>query len=143
MNHDFMATEKYAVFFRAPLKMRHWRQIFGKATIAENFQWCKDEGTEIIIVPFADPDNCIRFNVEAFWQWHFVNGFDDGDEIVIDFVRNDDFRSDAWLKELFDLKESDIHSPGTYCRARINPSQRSFRYDEVTEVPVEFPKVSP
>jgi all-trans-8'-apo-beta-carotenal 15,15'-oxygenase len=143
MNHDFIVSEKYAVFFRAPLKMRHWRQIFGRASVADNFVWCEDEGTEVIIVPLAKPKECIRFQVPAFWQWHFVNAYDDGDEIVVDFVRNDDFRSDKWLKDLFALKESDIHSPGLYSRARINPHTQSFKCDTVTSVPVEFPKVSP
>jgi all-trans-8'-apo-beta-carotenal 15,15'-oxygenase len=143
MNHDFMATDRYAVFFRAPLKMRHWRQIFGKGTVAENLAWQADEGTEIIIIPFANPKATVRFNVPAFWQWHFINGFDDGDDIVIDFIRNDDFRSDKWLKEMFELKETDIHSPGLYCRARINPVNQTFHCDTITDTPIEFPKVSP
>ena len=142
MLHDFIVTNRYAIFLVSPIRLQNLRFILGRGTLAENFTWCPELGTEVICIPLDSPDNVTRYQIEPFYQWHFANAFDRKDEVIIDFVRFEDFELVGWRADL----ESDtrgLTAFGELGRARLNPSAKSFSYEPLAEHSVEFPSVNP
>lgn len=142
MIHDFIATERHLVFFAPPLRLKVLRQLLGQGTYSENLAWRPELGTEVLVIPIDEPERLNRFTVEPFFQWHFANAFERGEEIVIDYVRYPDFSTNVWLKEA-PWGGSGLEALGRYHRAVLSPREGRFRSEELWEVSCEFPRVSP
>ena len=98
MVHDFIVTEKHIVFLIPPVRIRVVKALFGVAGLTDYLQWDPALGTEIVVIPIDDPSAVIRYKTEPFYQWHFANAFERGDDIVIDVVRYPDFRTNDWIQ---------------------------------------------
>jgi len=141
--HDFIATEKHLVFFCAPVRLRLARLLAGIGSFNENLVWEPEHGTEIVIVPLASPDRPIRFTVPAFFQWHFVNAWDEPDgTIVVDLIPYDDFETNAWFgRAPFDPP---VAPPASrYSRARIDPRTKRMDMQVLRHTSFEFPAIHP
>jgi carotenoid cleavage dioxygenase len=80
--HDLQITENYVVIFYAPAF--HSREA---AMRGENpFQWEPELGTKILAIPRDGVSPIVRYESEAFFSWHFCNGFEQGGKIIIDYV---------------------------------------------------------
>jgi all-trans-8'-apo-beta-carotenal 15,15'-oxygenase len=142
MIHDFIATERHLVFFAPPLRLQIFRQLLGRGSFSENLRWQPTEGTEVLIIPIDYPAQVQRLAVPAFYQWHFANGFDQGTDIIIHYVRYPDFNSNTWMREVLDGPASTVLG-GQLHRAVLNPSQATLRDERVLNtVGVEFPRVA-
>lgn len=138
MVHDFIATERHLVFIVGPAKLSAWKAILGIGALGQAFDWVPLEGTHIVVVPLANPDHVKEFRVAPFWVWHFVNAFEDGDDVVVDLLRHENFSA-------FQAPSSAGPAHGTpdLQRYRID-ARRSRCIDErLWEGPVEFPSVHP
>lgn len=136
--HDFAATETHLVFFISPVRiniMRHMLQLGG---FGELFDWRPREGTDVLVVPLAAPEEAVRFTVDPFFQWHFANAFHHGDEIVIDYVR---FADLAPLKELRSEDSSAPFRDARCHRAFVDPTRKTFRSEPLSDNGCEFPRV--
>jgi len=131
MVHDFIATPKHLVFFVSPLVMNVGSFFLGRKGFASSLDWKPERGTEIIVVPIDDPEHATRFQAEPFYQWHFGNAWEEGDTIVVDFIRYDDFQSSARLGQLARLERSPAPIfRGTFWRAWVEPKRKAFRAEE-------------
>ena len=142
MLHDFIATEKHIVFFISPLRLRIARQLLGVASLANNFAWHAESGTEVIVIPIDDPTRVTRFTTEAFFQWHFCNAYERGGEIVVDLVRYPDCNADRLLAHLFDTPGK-IPVDGQLCRLVVNAAQRKVSVEPFPVPACEFPRIAP
>ena len=80
--HDLQITENYVVIFYAPTY-----HSVEKAMKGENpFMWEPELGTRIIAIPRDGSGDNIVFETDAFFSWHFCNGFEQGGKIIIDYV---------------------------------------------------------
>lgn len=141
MIHDFIATETHLVFFAPPLRMRLPRLLLGLESYSEALQWKPEAGTEVIVVPIDRPEAVVRFTVDAFYQWHFANAHSrSATELVVDFVKLPDFRSNAWLGQLV-REVPDSKWDGTLHRATLDLSARTMRTEQRWDAPCEFPRV--
>lgn len=137
MLHDFIATERHLVFFVAPACLDRVRGLLRLGDLPSWWEWRAQEGTEVIVVPLDAPTRPIRFEVGAFWQWHFANAYEDGDTIVVDLVRYDDFST---LRQL--SRPGFTIDAGRLCRVRVEPRARRLSAPEpLTTLPCEFPVV--
>jgi len=141
--HDFIATAKHLVFFCAPVRLRLARLLAGIGTFDENLVWEPEHGTEIIVVPLDAPDRPVRFTVPSFFQWHFVNAWDERDgTIVVDFLPYDDFTTNAWFgRAPYDPPTAP--PPSRYSRARLQPASRTMNVEVLSESSLEFPAIHP
>jgi all-trans-8'-apo-beta-carotenal 15,15'-oxygenase len=142
MIHDFIATEKHLVFFAPPLRFNPLRLLFGIDTVSDAMHWTPEQGTDVIVVPLDDPKHVTRFTIDAFYQWHFLNGYERGNEIVVDVVRYPDFSSNHWIGELIQPH------PGAYLsaelwRVTLDPGARRATSEPRWAHPCEFPRVAP
>ncbi|MCB1097585.1 MAG: carotenoid oxygenase family protein [Verrucomicrobiae bacterium] len=137
MMHDFIATENHLVFFIAPVKLQILRALLGSNNLEKLFQFDPDSGTEIVIVPTSSPAEQVRFQVDAFWQWHFAGAYEQGSGIVVDFVKHPDFGS---LGELGQTQRSGL---GRLTRAFIDPATRTMREEPLWDCACEYPRIDP
>ncbi|MEH6635639.1 MAG: carotenoid oxygenase family protein [Halioglobus sp.] len=80
--HDLQITENYIIIFYAPAF-----HSVEKAMKGENpFMWEPESGTTIIAIPRDGSGKNVVFETEAFFSWHFCNGFERGGKIIIDYI---------------------------------------------------------
>ena len=143
MIHDFAATPRHLVFFAPPLRLRAAELVAGRISYGDALEWRPEHGTEVIVVPIADPGAAIRFETEPMFHWHVANAFERGDEIVVDFVHYRDFGTNRWLASLLTGDPWRGVRHGQLARATIAPAARELRLEARGDCSVEFPRVAP
>jgi len=138
MIHDFIATDRHLIFVIGPAKLVMWRAVLALGDMSKYFKWDPSAGTQVIVVPLAEPERITRFSVDAFWVWHFVNAFEDGEHIAVDLCRHDDFSAFAAPSSA----GPEQGQPSLY-RYKIHPIRRTMKGDCLWNTPIEFPSVHP
>jgi carotenoid cleavage dioxygenase-like enzyme len=141
--HDFVATDNHLVFFAPPLRFNPLRVLFGLDTLDGAMRWMPEQGTDVIVVPIDEPERVTRFTIDAFWQWHFLNGYGRGNEIVVDVVRFPDFESDRWFGALIEPHPMSLYVAGELWRVALDPGSRRGASEPRWAHPCEFPRVAP
>jgi carotenoid cleavage dioxygenase len=80
--HDLQITENYVVIFYAPAFHSMEKAMKGE----DPFLWEPDLGTRIVVIPRDGNGENKIFETDAFFSWHFCNGFERDGKIVIDYV---------------------------------------------------------
>ncbi len=142
MLHDFIATEKHLVFFVPPVKINVLPVLLGMKAPGEAMQWRPAEGTTVLVIPIEAPDQYKSFKVEAFFQYHFMNAYEQGEEIIVDFVRVMDFES-AFKGHNVEERANHFKTAGRLHRAIVNPRSSTVRLEQRWSQPCEFPQVAP
>lgn len=141
MVHDFIVTDRQLIFFAPPLRLRLFRLLAGLESYSESLTWRPEEGTEVIVVPIDAPTEILRFTTEPFYQWHFANASQAGNELVVDYVRYEDFASNRTLRDLV-LGRMERPLEGKLHRARIDLEKKTLRTEQRMDIPCEFPQVA-
>jgi len=134
MLHDFVATERHLVWFVSPIKLDLARFALGLATFDRLFRWDASLATEVIVMPIDAPSEVRRFEVPAFFQWHFANAFEREGEIVVDYVRY------ANMDSFHEIGRT-AAAKGALHRAVIDA--HGLRSEETSSLACEFPLVHP
>jgi all-trans-8'-apo-beta-carotenal 15,15'-oxygenase len=140
--HDFIVTKKHAVFFCPPVRLRLGRLLAGIGSFDSNLAWEPQHGTEVIVVPLATPEQPVRFTVPSFFQWHFVNAWEDGDTLVVDYLPYDDFETNDWFGRA-PYEPARQPPPSRYARARLDLASRRMSVEVLSEASVDFPAIHP
>ncbi|MEH6581037.1 MAG: carotenoid oxygenase family protein [Halioglobus sp.] len=80
--HDLQITENYVVIFYAPGFHNMEKAMKGE----DPFEWEPELGTRIIAIPRDGSGKNLEFETDAFFSWHFCNGFEQDGKIIIDYV---------------------------------------------------------
>lgn len=142
MVHDFMPTETHLVFFVPPIRFRLLPMLAGTRAPLQAMQWRAQEGTTVIVVPIDAPERYRTFEVEPFFQYHFLNAYDHGGDIVVDFIRVMDFES-AFKGHNTDERSVKATTEGRLFRAIVQPAQGRVQLEQRWGEPCEFPQVAP
>jgi len=126
MIHDFVLTERYLVLAAGPAVF----DIQAARAGGSMLQWRPNLGMRIALVPL-DGGDILWLQTDAFFVFDFANGFERGQQIVIDYVHYD----------AFDLGAS-AAQPSTFRRLVIDLAQRSVRIDQLHDADVEFPRIN-
>jgi all-trans-8'-apo-beta-carotenal 15,15'-oxygenase len=144
MLHDFIATDTHLIFFVSPVRIDVPRMLLSIGNFDKLFRWRPEVGTEVICVPIDAPDRPVRFQADAFYQWHFANAFtQDANTLVVDYVRYRGFDSFHQFGEL--LESGSIPGRvdvGTYHRATIDLAKKQLRSEPLSDRSCEFPTVA-
>ncbi len=143
MIHDFIATEKHLVFFSPPIYFNPLRLLFGVDTLSSAMRWKPELGTEVIVVPIDDPQHWTCFTIDPFFQWHFLNAYERGNEIVVDVVRFPNFDSNKWFGALIKPHPMSSYVAGELWRVTLDLSLRRATNQPLWSHPCEFPRVAP
>jgi carotenoid cleavage dioxygenase-like enzyme len=129
--HDLQITDNYVVIFYAPAF-----HSVEKAMKGENpFMWEPELGTKIIAIPRSGRGDNIVFETDAFFSWHFCNGFERDGKIVIDYV---------WIKSIPFTQDQGTgveKQPRRMHRMTLDPVTKRVEDEEFSTVFCEFSRV--
>ena len=104
--HDFALTDKRMVFFVSPLAMKGLiPHALGLTTFDPALAYVPEEGLRIVIVRLVDFVVERTIDIEPFFVAHFGNAWEEGDDLVVDLVRFEDFGVDNAMRDI-------LHSRG-------------------------------
>ncbi len=127
--HDCLLTERSFVLVVAPLVFDLQAIMRGKPA----FRYEAERGTEIIIIDRADvckPPQRIR--TDGFYFWHYLNGYETGDLLLIDVIVHASLESSI-----------DPHgTPPALVRLEVDRLAGTCRFDRRDERYIELPRVA-
>lgn len=138
MVHDFIATEKHLVFIIGPAKLVLWRAALAIGDVTQYLRWDPEAGALIVVVPLAEPQNAVKFTVDAFWVWHFANAFENGAHVVVDFCWHQTCGAFAAPSST-----NAQHCVPQLRRLSIDPARKTLDEETLWAAPSEFPSVHP
>jgi all-trans-8'-apo-beta-carotenal 15,15'-oxygenase len=93
MNHDFVLTPGYLAFCIGPILVSPLKFILGFSSFDGALTWDGTRPTLILLIP-RDGRGKPRFiETDAFFQFHFANGFEEDGALVLDLARYPDYET--------------------------------------------------
>lgn len=140
--HDFFVSDRHIILNLQPAKKSIFRYLFGKASFAESLRWEPEEGNLILVLSREGGTEPIRLMTEASWMWHSLNAYEEGDEIIAEFVgyKNPDhfIGSDPALYAIMSGRVERNSYPGAVRRYVINPKRKTVRQEILDRGTHEF-----
>lgn len=87
MNHDFVLTARYLVFCLGPILVHPLKFLLGFKNFDGALRWEGSRPTLILLVPRDGRGEPRRIETDAFFQFHFANGFEEDGALVLDLAR--------------------------------------------------------
>ncbi|WP_434047480.1 MULTISPECIES: carotenoid oxygenase family protein [Sorangium] len=143
MLHDFCATRRHLVFFVSPAVIRTARALLQWGSFDSWVRFEPRRGTEVIVVDIDDVSRVRRFSVEPFFQWHFANAHDDGEDLVVDLVRYPGLDTLGAIGKDPDRPESASIEGGVLVRHRVRAAREQLVAEDLGGVMGEFPRCDP
>lgn len=141
--HDFIVTDRHAVFLGSPIRLDWSALMLRRRTISDSLTWRPELGTSVLVVPLDEPARAIRFETEAIMLFHFVNAFERGGDIVLDFVRYPDFARPQRVTDEIMRGSPSTDSESRLTRAVIELRRRVMSVERLWSRTCEFPVVAP
>ncbi|RHY43099.1 hypothetical protein DYB26_004507 [Aphanomyces astaci] len=132
--HSFSSTTKYLVLTTPPAFLNGLKVLY-EHSYSQALTWQREKQCLFYVVDRATMTHVATFeSTDAFFFFHSVNAFDDGDDIVLDMIHHTDMDIIHRLNVRTILEGSALTAPSRLAR---------FRLRAVTSHPLEPPKASP
>jgi len=132
MMHDFVVTATKVVLFDLPAVFDMDAMLSG----GEGIRWEPDHGARIGVLERGAPGDTVAWiDVDPFWVFHFLNGHDDGEGIVVTGCRAERLNTSFGEHALAEPVHPHLH------RWRIDPVAGVVKDEPLGDDPVDFPRV--
>lgn len=136
--HDFALSDKYAIFFLGSIVFGNMLPVvLGTKTISDQVTFDESIAMQIVVVDLDTLTEVRRFETDPGAIIHFGNAFEDGDEIVIDGMYQENFEANETLSDIFN--PDGRFGGGFYRRYHLNMKTGALRSEQVTDTESEFP----
>ena len=136
--HDFALSDKYAIFFLGSIVFGNMLPvILGSRTISEQVRFDDDIAMQIVVVDLHTFKEVQRFETTPGAIIHFGNAFEQGDEVIVDGMFQDNFEANDTLADVFN--RAGRFGGGWYRRYRLNMKTGDLHTEQVSDVESEFP----
>lgn len=88
--HSFAITQRYVVLVVYPFVVNPLSLLLRDRPFIENFRWCPERGTRIVLMDLADGGITGVYETDPFFAFHHINAYDDADSVVLDISAYDD-----------------------------------------------------
>jgi beta,beta-carotene 9',10'-dioxygenase len=142
--HSFASTERYAIVTEYPLVVRPLDILFSQKAFVDNYRWQPERGTRIHVMRKSDGVIVARYEAAAFFAFHHVNAFEEGDTIVLDISAYpdasviDDLRMDRLL-----AGPRSSFAGATLRRYRLEPGRETCDFETIADDATELPRLNP
>jgi beta,beta-carotene 9',10'-dioxygenase len=139
--HSFAITEHYVVLVEFPLTVNPISLVLSGKPFIDNYRWNPEAGTRFIVMDLRNGRVRGVFRGDAFFAFHHINAYEEGDEIVLDMCSYadaqviDDLRLDA-------LRREDPVSPSYPTRYRVDLASGTVGSQRLADEPLELPRIS-
>jgi carotenoid cleavage dioxygenase-like enzyme len=134
MMHDFVCTTGHVVFFDLPA-------VFDINAISDGrsmIRWEPDNGARIGVMPRNGNNDDIRwFELDPFFVFHFLNGWDDGDTVVVDGCRSPRMPTSFGDDDVFDEPVAPHLT-----RWRLNLASGKVTTEQLDDRGADFPRLN-
>ena len=102
--HSFGMSDRYFIIAEYPLVVQSLKLVFRLRPFIENFQWKENKGSRFIIIDRKDGQVKANIKTSAFFSFHHVNAYEEGDELVVDLAtyENADIVQSYYINRLSD-----------------------------------------
>jgi len=133
MMHDFVATERHVIFFDLPAVFDLDAMMSGGTSIS----WQPEHGARIGVMPRdGSNDDVVWFELDPFFVFHFLNGWDDGDNVVVDGCRA------THMPVAFGKDELVEPAPPVLHRWTMNLADATVTETQLDDRPGDFPRIN-
>lgn len=116
--HDFAITEHYAVFFVSPLRIANpLKVVAGVSSISDELTYFPEDNVQGLVISLDTMEVVRRFECPSFVAIHYGNCWEEGNELVINLTRFEDWQVGENLKDLW---AEPNESGGRYWEYRLN-----------------------
>ncbi|QRV14272.1 carotenoid oxygenase family protein [Haloterrigena salifodinae] len=137
--HSFGLTDRYVILVEFPFVVDPLEFLVRDRPFIENYEWVPDRGTRFLVIERATGEVVSTHKTDAFFAFHHVNAFEDGDDLVVDVVAYDDASivEDLYLEAI----RSEGYSPdgGRLDRFRLG---ETVSRETLYEGPIELPGIN-
>ncbi|AFY70034.1 Carotenoid oxygenase [Thalassoporum mexicanum PCC 7367] len=142
--HDFVLAGKYLLFCIPPVRLDVLPVLLKTKSYSESLRWQPQQGTQILVVDRNNLEIVSRSQVDAWYQWHFGNGYTDRDgNIMFDLVRYDDLATNQYLQEVI-TGNPQTKAVGELWQGRLQPETgKMLTMQRVSDRICEFPRINP
>lgn len=88
--HSFGMSKRYFIIAEFPMVVQSLKFVFRLRPFIENFKWKGKQGSRFFIIDRKDGQLKATIKTDAFFSFHHVNAFEDGDDLVVDMVNYKD-----------------------------------------------------
>lgn len=128
MNHDFVLTKNYLIFFDGPAIF----DLKGLASGDNLLQWRPERKMQIRII-HRKTDQMTVIEEDAYFVFHFANGFEEDDQIIIDYIRHESLSLGVALE---------TKRPPQLYRATIDLFNKTIDHKLLLNYTAEFPRIN-
>jgi len=138
--HSFGMSQKYLIIAEFPLTVYPLKLLFQLKPFIENYKWKPEKGTTFYVMDRQSGELAGKYKTDAFFAFHHINAFEQGNELVLDLDAYDDAEiiNSFYLNRLED--ETMIMPAGHLKRFRIDLTKKDsvtsgLLSDEIIEMP--------
>jgi carotenoid cleavage dioxygenase-like enzyme len=139
--HSFAISERHLVHTEQPYVVNPLKLATGGRPFIENFEWQPKRGTRFHVVDRRSGEVRGVFRTDAFFTFHHVNAFDDGDAVVVDLCAYDD----PEIVDALFLDRVRGERPRTPVaelrRYRIDLAGGAVTMERLSDEPLELPRI--
>jgi beta,beta-carotene 9',10'-dioxygenase len=138
--HSFGMTERFAILAEFPLLLNPLELATGRRSFIESYHWRPERGTRFLVIDRHSGGVHSTATADAFFCFHHVNAWEEGDDVVLDLVAYDDA---GVIDDLYiDRLRSGSTPPRTQLRRyRIAPSSERAEGEVLLDRAVELPRI--
>jgi all-trans-8'-apo-beta-carotenal 15,15'-oxygenase len=145
--HDFFVSERHIIVNLPPIQLKIVDYILGQTSILGSMSWQPEQGNIILVFDRGSNAAPVQLETESSWMWHSLNAYENGDEIIADFVgyQNPDhiIGEDPALIAIMSGREGQYNYAGEIRRYIINPNRKKIRHEVLDKGSYEFPFINP
>jgi carotenoid cleavage dioxygenase-like enzyme len=142
--HAFSATERFIVFVEYPYVVRPLDLLLRRKPFVENYRWKAQRATRFHVVDKDTGALAGRYETDAFFAFHHINAFEEGDSVVVDVCAYPDAKivSDLLLEHLLAPGAPTVTAPEPR-RYRLERGRGAARVESLGGLSLELPRIAP
>jgi beta,beta-carotene 9',10'-dioxygenase len=139
--HSFGLTERSLVLAEFPYVVNPLSLALGGRPYIENYRWHPELGTRFHLFDRSTGESVGPFETDARFGFHFVNAYEDGDEVVADICTFPDpgIVQDLYLER---LRAGKPVAAAALERFRIAPGSGEVTIERLIDESVELPRIN-
>lgn len=144
--HDFFVSDRHIIINLPAVDIDVVDYILGRRSILGSMMWKPHQGNKTLVFKRSRSAEPLILETEASWMWHSINAYEEGDEIIADFIgyQNPDhiLGDDPALVAIMSGRKGQYSYPGEIRRYVINFTKKRIRQEILDEGSYEFPSIN-
>lgn len=141
--HSFGMTENYLILAESPLVANPLKLLLSGKPFIENFVWKPEQGVRFFVVDKASGKHVKTYQADAFFTFHHINAFEEGDDLLLDICSYADAQlvEELYLERLHGEGGGQLSFP-EFRRYRLAADTDAAAYEVMSDYAMELPRIN-